>query len=283
MRLVLLGLVLLAGCRHAAPPPSVLATSPEWTRTSATGLDLRGRDVVFVAGFMNELIPGYFDDAADVAREAGASVSIVRPRSRQTVEQDTFTVGEELTLHRSPVVLVGHSKGGADVLLTVLQRPELVLSGRVAAVVVVQGCVGGSPLADAATQFKPLAKGGLKAITTTESFAVFDRALADLDAKLSPEQQAELFRRIFYVRSSHRDTQVAAELALSHELLASGGPNDGLVPLDRMRLGRGVDLGVFDSDHASLVVAGPLSTSTREERRTLSQALFREVGRQLAW
>lgn len=54
------------------------------------------------------------------------------------------------TSETEPLVLVGYSKGAPDILEAVTSYPEL--QQRVAAVVSISGSVGGSPLANAATQ-----------------------------------------------------------------------------------------------------------------------------------
>ena len=183
----------------------------------------------------------------------------------------------------SPAVLFGHSKGGAAVLLTVLRHPELVLTGKVEAVIVLQGAIGGSPLADALSTVKPLAGPGMKSLTTREAKETFSAALSALSERLTRDQWDQLFAHIFYVRSAHTETTLAAELAITELILKEYGENDGLLPKGEMKLNYGVDLGVLDSDHASLAVSSFLATSTPSERRAFTLALYREVGRHVGW
>jgi len=87
-----------------------------------------------------------------------------------------------------------------------------------------------------------------------------------------------LFQRVYYVRS-FREKHVAAELAMSRLFLSSfgSGDNDGLMLKEDMMLPDGVDLGVLDSDHASLTVSSFLSKSSAKERKAFTRALLREV------
>lgn len=275
-------LVIASGC--ATQRASVFATGPTWLTAPAATPSLAGKHVVFVAGHLNEFIPGYFDDNDAVVRGLGATSQVVKPPSPGTMDADVFLVtGAAESHHADGVILFGHSRGGASSLLTVLRRPRLVLDGHVAAVIIVQGAVGGSPLADFINKVKPLRSDGIKALTTEESERALSEALTELSKTLSPEEWDRLFSRIFYVRSGRVKDAPAAELAFSELLLRDAGANDGLLVTHRQGMAFGVDLGVIDADHASLVVTGVLSVTTVEERRGFTSALLAEVGRRLGW
>ena len=47
-----------------------------------------------------------------------------------------------------PIILVGHSKGGAESMYLALRYPELLISGIIERVVLIHPALGGSPLAD---------------------------------------------------------------------------------------------------------------------------------------
>jgi pimeloyl-ACP methyl ester carboxylesterase len=246
---------------------------------------LAGREVLFVAGFLNEAIPGYFAVNAKVSRELGATTSVLAPPSSLSLEDNTALVVRELerlTQYQRGLVLLGHSMGGASSLLAVLEHPELVLDGRVECVIVVQGAIGGSPLADTLSPLVPSMQ-GLESLSTTRAAAVFDAHLAALDQRLSAEDRARFFSRVFYVRSFHADGSVAAELMLTERVLRRRGPNDGLLVSDAMRLPDGVDLGALEADHASLTVSGPLSARSATSQRRFTLALYAELGRRLGW
>ena len=273
---------LLTNCA-TVKPASVMATGPDWLRAPGEVPSLAGRHVVFVAGFLSELIPDYFTDNVAVTRELGAQTSTLFPPSSRGLLDDVALIEQEISRRTSPLVLVGHSKGGAGVLLTVLQHPELILLGRVQCVIVLQGAIGGSPLADGLTKVKLLRGPGLNSLTTENSHALFSSALEAVTADLSPSERAFFFSRIFYVRSAHRQGALAAELALTELILRPSGESDGLLPPEEMKLQDGVDLGVLDADHAGLTVSSFLSVTTPAERRAFTTALYREVGRRLRW
>ena len=276
-------LLALSACATTAPP-TLMNSGPEWLRTGKDVPELSPLHVVFVAGFMNELIPGYFNDNVAMARELGAETSVLLPPSGGSLSTDVVLVQREIAACAgSRLVLFGHSKGGGAVLLTVLEHPELVLDGKVEAVIVLQGAIGGSPLADGLSKVKPLAGPGLRSLTTEEAKHTFTMSLQKLSQRLTRAEWDRFFSHVFYIRSAHGDATLAAELALTEAILRSQGPNDGLLPPALMKLGYGVDLGVLDADHASLTVSSFLATSTPAERRSFTLALFREVGRQLGW
>lgn len=73
-------LLALSACATTAPP-TLMNSGPEWLRTGKDVPALSPLHVVFVAGFMNELIPGYFNDNVAMARELGAETSVLFPPS----------------------------------------------------------------------------------------------------------------------------------------------------------------------------------------------------------
>ncbi|MGV3622423.1 MAG: hypothetical protein ACO1OB_16515 [Archangium sp.] len=263
--------------------PAATVAGPKWLTANDPERTLDGWDVIFVAGFLNEFIPGYFADNVEVARQLGATTSIVLPPSNDTLDDDVALIERALDheIGRT-VVLLGHSKGGAGVLLTALRAPGLVLSGKVDAVIVLQGSIGGSLIADDLKGL-PVFENGMEALTRNDSHQTFTDALNDLHRRLRPEQRSAFFERIFYVRSAQHTATLAAELGITHAVLNARGANDGLLNQDDMLLGEGVDLGILDADHAGLTVSSFLATTTPDERRAFTHALFREVGHRLKW
>lgn len=242
---------------------------------------------IFVGGFLSEGIPGYFNDNIAVTQELGATTSTLFPSSLGALEDDCALILDAVASARAQtgrkIVLVGHSKGGAGVLLTALRHPELMQSGQVDRVIVIQGAVRGSPLADLAVdggslRSSPVRLRPLESLTRRDSEATFTAALSALHARLPPREVEALEARIFYVRSSQGDS-VAPVLALPHLYLSSkgSGRNDGLLLEEDMKLDEGVDLGVLEADHAALTVSSALSNQPPELRRAFTRALYREV------
>ena len=239
---------------------------------------------LFVAGFLSEGIPGYFKDNAEVVTdELGASTSMFFPPSGGNLETDAELIRGEVSrltdeLQR-PVVLIGHSKGGAGAVLAVLRNPELVSSGRVAHVVSIQGALRGSPLADGIVKSLPIpllhdAFRGPMTLTREKAEASF-RAATPSMTMLDWYQ-----RHVRYVRSSETTGLVSQELALTHAFVAThgSGRNDGLLlEEDQWLPGIGHDLGVLRGDHAAFTVSSPLSNGTSQTRKAFTRALLKQV------
>jgi pimeloyl-ACP methyl ester carboxylesterase len=216
-----------------------------------------------------------------VTDELGATASVIFPKSSATLEEDAAFIRDEVIRltdsQQRPVVLVGHSKGGAGVVLTALKYPELVRGGRVVDVVSIQGALHGSPVADAMTEALPIPFlhehfRGLQALTRIRSEAAFR------SAPIAADQLAWYRDHVFFVRSSETTSVVAVELSLSHAFLSRFGRNDGMVcEADQLLEGVGRDLGVLRADHAALTVAAPVSGFTAESRRAFTRALLAEI------
>jgi pimeloyl-ACP methyl ester carboxylesterase len=251
---------------------------------------IKDRHFLFVGGFLNEGIPGYFTDNMRVTHdELGAEVSTLFPSSSTSVSEDADAIRaaviERSRTSQKPVVLVGHSKGGAGALVAVLRYPELVLEGTVDRVICIQAAVLGSPVADSIVESGPIKVlpfhwRGLESLSTRRSRTLVLNEDARAREKLTPEETAWFFGRIFFVRAWERSGSVALELALTHEYLKEfgSGRNDGLLLEEDMKLdGDGVDLGEVEGDHAALTVSGILSRSSADERAAFTRALYREV------
>lgn len=120
---------------------------------------LKDRTVIFVAGIMNGVVgafAGYFDPNVEVLKdEYGAHVREIGPNSWNSVQSNVPILYEKWMRiynksHRKLIVIC-HSKGCAESLLTVLKYPSLIEEGIVDRLVLVQGAVGGSPLANSLT------------------------------------------------------------------------------------------------------------------------------------
>ena len=61
---------------------------PEWLRAGGPSPTLDHHHVLFVAGFLSELIPGDCTDNVAVSRELGAGTSVVFPPSKSTPKDD---------------------------------------------------------------------------------------------------------------------------------------------------------------------------------------------------
>lgn len=277
-----LALVVLAVVLSGCVTTGAAASAPAWVRDDRPAPKLEGTSVLFVAGYLNELIPGYFDDNVKVVEALGGKTDRLFPTSEESIDEDAAAVASWVEKQPGPIWLVGHSKGGAAVLLTALRKPRLLLEGKVQAVVVLQGAVKGSPVADRYDSDLILGKKGMHALTQQASETLFKGALESLGTQVSAAERRALFSRVFYVRSRIDEAAVASELSMTHNFLKKFGPNDGLLLADAMKLDDGVDLGVLDSDHAGLVLSSFLTSSSPERRQQFTNNLCREVSNRLA-
>ncbi len=109
---------------------------------------------VFVGGFHNERLPGYFAQNARELRAKGIpkdAVHFIFPSSHDTVTGNSRVVREQFeeiaALGPEKLVVIAHSRGSCDALAFALQNPEFVTE-HVLALFLIQGAFGGTALAD---------------------------------------------------------------------------------------------------------------------------------------
>lgn len=108
---------------------------------------------IFVTGFLNEVLPYYYQDQTHWLKECrvpATDIFVTHFPSTRSYPDNAQRLAELLTQevsHRKKFVLVGHSKGAAEILLSALSRPEF-FRENVAGILFLQGSFGGSHLAD---------------------------------------------------------------------------------------------------------------------------------------
>jgi pimeloyl-ACP methyl ester carboxylesterase len=151
---------------------------------------LRGRHVIFVDGLLNEaahLVGNYFCDNISEIKDLGISHSHIGYLSSYSVPKNADTlvgdIHETYVRVKLPIILVGHSKGGAECLYAILKNPHLLQSGIIDRVVLINPAVGGSPLADNVSKnilarcFSKYLGAGLRSIQPENSRKIFSEAL----------------------------------------------------------------------------------------------------------
>lgn len=151
---------------------------------------LRGRHVIFVDGLLNEaahLVGNYFCDNISEIKELGISHSHIGYLSSHSVPKNADTlvgdIQEIYVREKLPIILIGHSKGGAECLYAILRNPYLLQSGIIDRVVLINPAVGGSPLADNVSKnilgrcFSKYLGAGLRSIQPENSRKIFSEAL----------------------------------------------------------------------------------------------------------
>jgi hypothetical protein len=108
--------------------------------------------VLIVGGAFGDCYPPAstpFAQSVDRLRSRGVSIEYVAVSGRSSTALNSKTIADRVLAEPSdesrPIVLIGYSKGAADILETLTSHPEA--AARVSAVVSVAGAVNGSPLA----------------------------------------------------------------------------------------------------------------------------------------
>ena len=277
--------------------------------------ELSNKHFVFVDGIMNELaslVRDYFTDNIRVVKEMGLSYShlgfssqISIPRNADELYARILTLYEDRS---TPLVLIGHSMGGAEVLYCILKHPELMIDGIVDRVILLNPAVGGTILAD--TIYETLAGrvvGGvlgeglisLRTDVAQSNFRkIFHHFQKQLKKRAPPANDSEILetlsRKVFTVRTQNapgRRLSIGLETALvfcksnldklNETHGRPGARHDGLLDVQDQGLNPdfhfGTDLGVLDADHIELVVSGLASRGTRLQREAFTRALLQTV------
>ncbi len=261
---------------------------------------------VFVGGFHNERMPGYFSQNAKELRARGVprrAIHFVYPSSHETVAGNADAVCSEIRqIARNgaeKLVIVGHSRGACDALAFALANPEFIAEN-VEALFLVQGAFGGTGVADyLAGEGPPIDRrmpwqhrvaahmlgrlegflldrgkhGGLAALTTWSSHEFWERNLQEHQSAI-PVVSA----RTFYVTTRTEPAQLRFFQQTIAWYLGYLGPNDGIVALEDQSVpGLGTVLAVLDAGHTDLTNRFPSARSKSRLRKALVDAIVMAV------
>jgi pimeloyl-ACP methyl ester carboxylesterase len=270
---------------------------------------LQNRHVLFVPGIMNEFVMGlanYFSATRYVVeKEFGSKTSFFWSSSRLSIADNSEKLYQKIRyLHEAtgkPIILVGHSKGGAEALLTVLKHPHLILSHTVDRVVLIQAAIGGSYLASCDGYLFNLPQKGLEwffysgitSVSCEQARERFEHGLnwfetylnhlyGDIGEDIVRKKWELISDKIFYVRSYARPQELSVGLRIVSQFIQKNlydfGNNDGIIMSDHQKLpGIGIDLGLIRSDHMELTVSGIFSRASERDRRAFTRALFEQI------
>ena len=248
---------------------------------------LRQFHIIFVGGFTNELLRGYFAENKKALNDMGIkTVSTVFPPSGKEVEANADALDKTLREKyreggRKPIILVGHSKGGVETLLWAIRHPDLITDGKVASVVIMQSPVDGATMVDEVRNtvgdrvlnlFLPYHR-GFVSMSAPELRAAVQENINTLTA----HGREYISRRVFYVRSWVKTGETTIALKPTQIYLKNGhGPNDGLVLLKEQRIKDfGRDLGIVEANHVELIARSSYySDGDPAEIRGFTQGLF---------
>jgi hypothetical protein len=197
-------------------------------------------------------------------RRIGVRAAPARMPSAAPVARNAARIAEAVLAEPSPVLLVGHSKGGLEA-LSALLLPEVAAQCR--GFLALQSPFRGAPLADAALGLAPLrlaADGVLRLVRLGEG-----QGLLDLTCALRGPWMAEHATAIAALSTTFPVASLATAvgapgswrdrpyLPLVRWMERIGaGPNDGLVPVSSTVL-PGARHAILPGGHRALVAAGP--------------------------
>lgn len=265
---------------------------------------LKGVHVLFVAGIMNELaslISSYYSDNMESVQALGATVSYFGPASQNAIPENADILYKKIVSlsyqTQKKLIVVGHSKGGAELFYTILKHPDLFSRHLVDRVILIQAAIGGSPLATSTCGWcrdliSTVVASNLETLTVYEgknnfniAFGLFNNALKRISKSDNPENilllKSAISKRIFYVRSQQEQNNLSFVfkffLGICRNNLNEYGKNDGLLLVDAQMDPRlGIDLGILKADHIGLTVS-TVSNMTRHDRQAFTRALFHHV------
>jgi len=225
------------------------------------------RNILFVCGVLNEVIrKNYFADNIKTLRQdfEAQVFSPFFPDSDGSISDNADKLAQSLPLLYEKtgraIIIIGHSKGGIEVLLTVLRHPELIERGIVERVISIQGAIRGAPVADmvAGKDLSFISKVSIKLVKiflpgldnlgTVESRRLVSEALQGL----SYTERNTIDRVLYYIRSVQRPSQTIFYLKpINYYLSYHYGENDGMILAeDQMSKDIGQDTGIIrGADH----------------------------------
>ncbi|MES2505000.1 MAG: hypothetical protein V4534_09010 [Myxococcota bacterium] len=257
---------------------------------------LADKHVLFVSGVMNELvsyIPGYFVDCREsVEKELGGKSSYFGPPSKNSISENAVILRDQVLKAffengQKPLVILAHSKGAAEILYLVLEQPAFMLDNLIEKIVLIQGAIGGTPLANEPNgwfAYEYLSRWidfNAIALSQIEARRVFAEAFESYLSQTTKAQQQNISSRIYYVRTQEELENLSLSIRLGLKVarsdLKAKGANDGfLLTAAQMHPDIGVDLGVLQADHLSLVL-GWITGLSANARRAFTRALFRKI------
>jgi len=246
--------------------------------------EIQNYDFVLVDGFLGDMTKKNFIETRQEIWKASprSATVIIRPASQKTLNRNADELAQSLknlkkikTLNR-PLLIYGHSRGSLEILTMLLRQPGLVEELDIAQVVLIQGAIQGTQLADIThAQWVKLCE--KNRFTKDSKFCEFSddfmasvrnlkvantqRHLRQLLAKLSAKQLEILDRKVSYVTSTGKMKQTHKALLPSMIYLRmKAGHNDGIIPTKYQSWGAlGKVLLRENSDHLSLLTINKFS------------------------
>jgi len=243
-------------------------------------IEVRAETLLLVDGILGDVVQSTFNGMQDQWIKTGrGQARILRPSSFASWDENAEEIASELSAeleqssehdnHPHPgVVLMAHSRGAAELLLTLLKNPTLLKHPALKKVILIQGAFYGSPLADWVNNkasswpigdelLTPL-KPALLSLTQPEARARMARATGEC-----PEDMRPLFmQKVAFVRASQtlEKTRTMLMPGSLYLKLFFGAETDGILLTEEQIVpGFGQDWGVLQGDHFTWVETGARS------------------------
>ncbi len=264
---------------------------------------------VFVEGFRNERMPGYFSQNIAELKAHGVlkgAIAVIEPSSGRSMEDNAVAVRARfLEIAGSgpeKLVIIAHSRGACDTLAFALGNAPFVRD-RVEALFLIQGPFGGSGVAeyvigrgtpmDRRMPLGPRILGHLAGrltravagVTGLEILGEMTREASRAFWILAIEEHADAIAavgpRTFYIRSEIKPARLRfVRRAIATYLQTYHGASDGMVALEDQALADlGTVIGTFEAGHSDLTHRFPASKAPRKLRKALIRSILMAVGR----
>ncbi len=259
---------------------------------------LSRRSPVFVGGFGGESFKdNYFKVNRDVLSALGSSSGRLQPSSMDPVSQtaDQLPMDWIERFHeggQKPLVVFAHSKGAAETLLALAKAPELLEAGIVKEVVLIQGALQGSPIADGLMglmsmpmnmMLPPSMVGNAAMAPAVRSLKPSGARSTMRDAldKLQPSQREALSQAVRYVRSAGGSMGGVMGDTLAATM---SGAHDGMIPYEAQRVpGLGQDLKLdyrVEPNHLDLILDDPSSRLSTQDKHQITLSMLDQLAQE---
>lgn len=263
-------------------------------------------EYVFVAGFLNEGVIGYFKDNKKALLRAGIpkkQIHIINPSSSRSFSKNIPSILKKLkrikNSKNNELVVIAHSKGAAEVLALAVSHSKFI-EDNIHKIYLVQGAFKGSGVADyiqgsgprmsknaplkerlwfklagrTAKIMGPIINNGLTSLTHEYANNYWKKAFVNFGYPSNI-----LSQRIGYI-TSHEHPNFMAEVVdcTGWYLHTSFGKNDGLVELkDQYFKNFGNLLITLKADHTDLMTSKPISNVSKKLRFNLMKAILADL------
>lgn len=286
------------------------ARAGRFERSESTARQATRYRYVFVYGFWNEAVSGYFSQNVKELKRygvPGSHIHHIKPSSHRLLDDNADEVKaafeEIVAAGPEPLVVIAHSRGACDSLAFALRSPDFV-EEHVEALFLIQGPFGGTPLADHVqgdppprdgkvgpvheTMLTLMAKaerrkldrgdhGGLVELGRSSSLAFWSEELKEHVDAIPVVSSRVLF---VTAQADGAPRRQPFRRALGRLLSASVGENDGIVALEDQSIGGlGATVAVFDAGHNDLTGRFPAARPERRLRKALIDAILASLTR----